>query len=153
NALWTDLASDKSDKAYAAGRLLRADPTRAVPFVQERLKAKEEGPEEKNYKRLFAGLEDDEFTKREAATKELEKQGRLAEAAMRRALAKDPSEEVRRRLERLLSLLGERKPLTAEQQRDVRAVRVLEQSGTPEAKKLLEALAKDSSGWWVTQEA
>jgi hypothetical protein len=43
--------------------------------------------------------------------------------------------------------------LTASQQRDVRAVRVLEQAGTARAKKLLEVLAKESPGWWVRQEA
>jgi hypothetical protein len=35
----------------------------------------------------------------------------------------------------------------------VRAVRVLEQAGTPEARKFLESLTKESPGWWVTQEA
>ena len=30
---------------------------------------------------------------------------------------------------------------------------MLEQVGTPEAHKLLEALAKDAPGWWVAQEA
>jgi hypothetical protein len=35
----------------------------------------------------------------------------------------------------------------------VRAVRVLEQAGTPEARALLQSLTKESPGWWVTQEA
>jgi hypothetical protein len=38
------------------------------------------------------------------------------------------------------------------QQRDVRAVRVLEQAGTPEPRKRLESLTIESPGWWVTHE-
>jgi hypothetical protein len=72
---------------------------------------------------------------------------------MRQALAAGPSLETQKRLERLLTLLGEDRPLSADQQRDVRAVRVLEQAGTPEARKFLESLTKESPGWWVTQEA
>jgi hypothetical protein len=53
-------------------------------------------------------------------------------------------------LERLLKRMAH--PLSAEQQRDVRAVRVLEQAATPEARRLLEALKNESPGWWVTQE-
>jgi hypothetical protein len=44
------------------------------------------------------------------------------------------------------------KGLIAEQQRDVRAVRVVEQMGTTQAKDLLEAVSKQSA-WWVSQEA
>jgi len=153
DALWADLASDEGGKAYAAARLLRADPARSLPFLQGRLKPKADGPDEKKLKQLIADLDADEFDKREAAAKELEKAGRPAESALRAALAASPSAEVRTRVERLLKLLGEDRPLTAEQQRDVRAVRVLEQVGTPEARKLLEALVKESPGWWVTQEA
>ena len=43
--------------------------------------------------------------------------------------------------------------MTPEQQRDVRTVRVLAQPSTPESKKTLESLAKESGGSWITQEA
>jgi hypothetical protein len=152
--LWADLASDEGGRAYAAARLLRADPARAVPFLQARLDPKAQGPDEKKVKQQIAGLDADEFDQREEATQELGRLGPAAEPALRSALAAGPSAETRARLERLLKGLGgEGRALTAGQQRDVRAVRVLGQAGTPEARALLEALAKDSAGWWVTQEA
>jgi hypothetical protein len=152
NARWADLASDEGGKVYAAARLLRADPARSVPFLEKRLAAKAPGPDQKKLKKLVADLDSDDFRTREAATKELEKLGKAAEAALRGALAAGPGLEAKVRLERLLKRLG-RTELTAEQQRDVRAVRVLELAGTPQARKLLEALSKESAGWWVTQEA
>jgi hypothetical protein len=57
------------------------------------------------------------------------------------------------RIEKLLAALGADAPLTAEQNRELRAVRVLEGMGTPEARKALEALVRESPGWWVSQEA
>jgi WD40 repeat protein len=154
NALWADLASDDGGKVYAAVRLLRADPTRSVPFLQKQLAVTSASPDQKKLEQLIANLDADEFHKREAATKELEKLGKAAETAMRTALAGRPSLEVKRRLEQLLKRPGdEGAALTAQQQRDVRVVRVLEQTGTPQARKLLEGLSKKSSGWWVTREA
>jgi WD40 repeat protein len=152
-ALWTDLASDEGSRPYAAARLLRADPARAVPFLRDHMKPKEPGPDEKKLQQLVAELGAEEFAKREAATKGLERLGRQAEKALRAAVATAQSAELRHRAKRLLKLLGEGRPLTPEQQRDRRAVRVLEQAGTPEAHKLLEALAKESRSWWTAQEA
>jgi hypothetical protein len=152
NALWTDLASNEGGKIYVAVRFLRADPAQSVPFLRQHLKPKAT-PDQKKLKQLIADLDADEFKKREAATRELEKLGRAAETALRQALTARPSPEVRVRLERLLKPLGAGRALTAEQQRDVWAVRVLEQVGTPQARKLLHALSKESSGWWVTREA
>jgi WD40 repeat protein len=153
DSLWADLASDDGGKAYAASRLLRADPARSVPFLAERLGPKGEGPDDKKLKHLVADLDAEEFDRREAATKELEKAGPAADV-LRAALAASPSAEARVRLERLLrGLSGAAQALTAEQQRDVRAVRALEQAGTPEARKLLEVLVKETSGWWVAREA
>jgi hypothetical protein len=150
--LWEDLASDQGLKAYAALRTLRADPARSVPFLRERLKPRTATVGEKKIKELIADLDADEFAKREQATRELEKLGSVVESALREALGSEPPLEAKRRLERLLQALGGDGELT-QRQRDVRAVRVLEQAGTPEAKKLLEALAKESPGSWVVEEA
>ena len=150
---WADLGSEEGGKAYAALRMLRADPAHSVPFLQDRLKPRAPRPDEKKLKQLIADLDADEFATREKASKELEKLGKNAEDTIRQALAAGPSVEAQKRLEKLLNLLGEDRPLSADQQRDVRAVRMLEQAGTPEARKLLESLIKDSPGWWVTQEA
>jgi hypothetical protein len=68
-------------------------------------------------------------------------------------LTASPDAELKLRAERLLKQFGDDRPLTAAQKRDVRAVRLLEQAATPEAKKLLESLTKESPGWWATQEA
>jgi dipeptidyl aminopeptidase/acylaminoacyl peptidase len=152
-ALWADLGSDDGGKAYAAARRLRADPARSVPFLQQRLKPREPGADDKEIRKLIADLDSEKFATREKAMKDLEQLGKAAEPALRAALAGSPSVEVKRRLEQLLKPFDERAALTPEQQRDVRAVRVLEQARTPEAKVLLEALTKETSGWWVAQEA
>jgi WD40 repeat protein len=151
--LWDDLASEEGGRVYAAVRLLRADPARSVPFLQKRLAREEGGPDRKKVKQWIADLDSDDFTKREEATKALEKLGPAAEDALRQALEGKPSLEAKVRLERLLKRLGSAGALTAGQQRDVRAVRVLEQAGTPAARKLLHALVKESPGWWASREA
>jgi hypothetical protein len=107
----------------------------------------------RHLRQWIADLDSDTFATREKATQELEKLGRAVEASLRAALAADPPLEAKRRLEALLDRLGTEAALTPEQQRDVRAVRVLEVAGTPEAKKVLEALAKGSRSWWVVREA
>jgi hypothetical protein len=151
-SLWDELASAEGGEAYASLRMLRADPARSVPFLQARLQPRADGPDDKKIKRLIADLDSDDFDVRERATKALEQLGKDAESALREALAGSPDPEVQVRAERLLNGIGEG-ALTAEQKRDVRAVRVLEQAGTPEARALLEALTKESPGWWATQEA
>jgi dipeptidyl aminopeptidase/acylaminoacyl peptidase len=151
--LWDDLGGDGAGKVYAALRMLRADPAQSVPFLQERLKPRGEKPDEKKIKQLIADLAADEFGAREKASKALEELGRAAETPLREALAGSPDAELKLRAERLLKQFGDDRPLTAVQKRDVRAVHLLEQAATPEAKKLLASLTKESPGWWATQEA
>jgi len=67
-------------------------------------------------------------------------------------VAHPPSREVLRRAEALLSKLNRRR-LDPEQTRAARAVDVLEQIGTPEARQLLEALAQGAPGAWLTDQA
>jgi dipeptidyl aminopeptidase/acylaminoacyl peptidase len=153
DALWADLGGDDARKAYAALRTLRAAPADSLPYLSDRLKPKPAGADAKKIADLIAALDSDDFDTREKATKDLEGLGRAAESAVRQALAGKPSAEARVRLGNVLDKLGGESALTPEQNRDLRAVRVLEGVGTPEARKLLESLVKESPGWWVSQEA
>jgi hypothetical protein len=86
----------------------------------------------------------------------LEERGWRVEPALRRVLANDPSGEVRRRVEQLLGKLASVKPhetTTASERRALRAVVLLEQIGNPEARRLLEALARGAKGARLTKEA
>jgi hypothetical protein len=71
-----------------------------------------------------------------------------AEPALRRALGRRPSEEVRHRAEQLLKKLGEGNRLQV-----LRGLEVLEHAGTPQARQVLDKLARGASGAWLTQEA
>ena len=72
-ALWTDLGSDDAAKAYdAGGRFLGAAETTAA-FLSKQLHPVAD--ETKRIRGLIAALDDNEFTKREAAGKELEQLG------------------------------------------------------------------------------
>jgi dipeptidyl aminopeptidase/acylaminoacyl peptidase len=153
DALWDDLGGDDARKAYAAVRTLRAAPADSLPFLRDRLRPKDAGPDAKKIVAFIADLDNDDFDTRERATKGLEDLGRAAESAVRQALAGKTSAEAKVRLERLLSKLGDGSTLTPEQNRDLRAVRAIEGIGTPEARKVLDALVRESPGWWVTQEA
>lgn len=86
--------------------------------------------------RLISDLDSNEFAVREQATRKLEELGELAEPALRRAIKKPPSLEVRRRSEALLA------KVPGARWRVVRAVAVLEHVERPEAHAFLESLAK-----------
>src|SRR4029453_17133380 len=97
-------------------------------------------PDPQRLRQLLDDLDSAQFAVRQNASRELEKQRELAEPALRAALAKQPSAEVRRRLEQLLEKLGG--PLVdPEQLRGVRAIEALEYIGSAEARALLQTLA------------
>lgn len=148
-ALWDDLASHDTRKAHLAIVALATAPAQAVPFLQERLQPIP-APDPKRLPGLIADLGSDVFKVREQAAKELEKFGDLAAPPLRKVLAGKPSLEVRRRVE---GLLGKLSPLTPDRLRQQRAVQALERVGTPEAKQLLETLAKQAEDSWLSQEA
>jgi hypothetical protein len=75
-----------------------------------------------------------------------------AEPTLKRALEEAASAEVRRSAKRLLDKLAAAQ-LSPEQLLAQRATDVLERIGTPEAKALLERLARGADGVWLTQEA
>jgi WD40 repeat protein len=133
--LWSALAQDAAP-AHDALRTLAARPAQTVPFLRERLHPVVE-PDAALLKRLVAGLDDEDFDRREKASAELAKLGEAALSALRKAEASG-SAEVRQRAERLVARLEDGGP---EQLRQARAVEVLERCATPEACKLLDALA------------
>jgi len=100
--------------------------------------------------RLVADLDSNEFSVREKATQELQALGERAAPSLRRALEKQPSLELRRRVKELLDGLNQ---LPAEQVRGIRAVEVLEHTGSLEARRILRSLAQGTPEARLTREA
>ncbi len=89
---------------------------------------------------------------REKAQRELEELGELAEPSLRQTMASKPTRELHRRVQALLERL--RGPVTrTETLRSLRAVAVLEDIGTPVARRLLEDLVKGAPEARLTREA
>jgi hypothetical protein len=147
---WADLASEDAARADESIGELAASPGQAVVLLKARLQPAQAAAAER-VRRLIADLDSEEFAVRETASRELGQLGDQAGPALRRALAANPSVELRRRLEPLLeSLHTLRSP---EAMRQVRAVQVLEFVSTPEARQVLEVLAKGAPGARLTNEA
>jgi hypothetical protein len=146
---WDDLA-DKPQPAFQAVGLLSNHPDQAVPFLRTHLKPAP-SVEVKLLKRLITDLDSETYAIREQASKELERLGDGAAAALEKALAKGPSLEARRRMETALKRLGGVAP--SETLRALRAVEVLEHAQTPDARELLVALAGGAEGARLTREA
>jgi len=151
DAAWTGLADDDSGKAFDMIGRLEASPEAAVAVLRERLKAAT-AADAKHIDQLIVQLNDDDFDKRESASRELGGLGTLAEKALRQALTKSPSAESTRRIKELLKKIGEG-AVSGEGVRQARALEVLENIGTAEAKKLLEELAKGAADATLTREA
>jgi WD40 repeat protein len=150
--LWADLASDNAGRAGRAIWTLAAAPDQAVPCLGERLRPlaveanKALAKIAARIAPLLRDLDDDAFAVRDKARRELKKLGAAAEPVLRQALAKKGlSLETRRRLEQLLKAVesSSRQPPTGEALRNVRALEVLEQIGTREARAALKALTTD----------
>jgi hypothetical protein len=148
-AWWDDLASDDARRAYAAvWRLAEAPRGAGVTIVADRLRPPP--VDGKEVRRLIDELDSDTFAVREKATRRLEALGAAALPALREALAKEPSLEVRRRLEKLLASKADASP---EVRRRLRALQVLERAGSAEARQALAALARGATHTAEAQEA
>jgi hypothetical protein len=145
---WQELAGLDARRAQTVVRALTASGEAAIPFLQERLKPARPAP----FSRWIADLDSDEYSVREVATRELMRSGRQASTALRDALRKGPGLEPRRRIEALLARLRNG-PVPPELLRQVRAVQVLEQVGSPDGRRLLTKLARGAADSLLTQEA
>jgi hypothetical protein len=109
-------------------------------------------PDARRFERLLSDLGSPRFATRQQATRESEMLHELAEPGFRKALALANDVETRRRLEGLLENLTQREPSPSLLQA-LRAVEVLEQIGTPEARELLQNYVKGLSGYRATEAA
>jgi WD40 repeat protein len=149
--IWLELADEDAATAFRAITALAAVPDQALPWLRRHVRPAP-GIGAQQTAQLIADLDHAEFAVREKATRELEKLDFAAEPALRHALAKPPSPEVRRRVQAVLAKLGTRVP-SGEEMRPLRAVEVLEQIGTPEVRQVLQGLADGAPDARLTQQA
>jgi hypothetical protein len=133
--LWKELAGEDEAKGYRAFWTLTAAPKQAVPFLSRKLAPTPAKGNVAQIRLWISQLDDDAFGVREEASKQLAKHLEAAAPHLEGELHRDPSVEVRKRIERLLQ--GRR----AGHHRTEKAIRVLEYSDAPEARKALEKLA------------
>jgi hypothetical protein len=151
-ALWQDLGSADAGKAYEAIRTLSAAPRQAVPLLCQRVKPLDP-PDAQKLARLIADLDSNEFAARQQANIELAKMGDLAAVALQKALDERPNLEMRRRIEQLLEKLVSTEELPANLLRALRALEVLEQLNTPDARQAVEGIARGAAGATLTRKA
>jgi WD40 repeat protein len=147
--LRTDLAAADGHRAYRALWTLVAAQDQAVALFRERLRPVI-AADPRRVAKLLADLDSDAFAVRDNSSKELQKLGETALSSVQKTLAGKLPLEVRRRLEQLLEMMS---GSPAEQIYRVRAVEVLEQIGSPEARRLLETLASGVPEARLTREA
>jgi WD40 repeat protein len=148
---WVELGRDQKAAARAAKRLA-ATPDDTIPFLKDRLRRA--AAAEEQARRFIIDLDDDHFDVREKASRGLEGLGPEAAFPLWLALQGSPNAEVRARVEKLLDKMKtpEGKP-NFQPGSITRALAVLEEIGTPAARRALEGLAKGSAQSEVTRQA
>ena len=148
---WQDLASDDAELAYRATWRLIQNPEPAVKLLREHLKAAS-APDLAQIQGWIDDLSSPTFAVREKANARLRALEELAEPPLRKQLEANLDLETRRRVESLLSKLDQPTSLP-EKLRQIRAIEVLEALATPQAKELLQLLAKGHPTDRQTREA
>src|SRR5262249_57226416 len=110
-ALWLALGANDAERAYQAVCDLTADAGRGVALVKERLETFADIPAQ--ITRLMTDLDSPQFAVRERASQDLEKISELGEPVLRQVLRDKPTLETRRRIERVLEKLRQRKDTAA----------------------------------------
>jgi outer membrane protein assembly factor BamB len=152
-AHWKHLASTDAGAAFKAVCALAGNPDTSLPLLRRRLtEARPSGPSGADVSRWVRELDSDVYAVREAATRELELAGVRALPALQKALANPSSLEVKKRARRLVARLDPTE-LPPEELVRLRGVQALEYIATPEARQLLEQLARGAAGDRVGDEA
>jgi WD40 repeat protein len=149
-ACWNDLVARDPKTAYKAMNLLLTDAPATVPFLGERLRV--EPIDAEAVRGWLRDLDADDFAARERASRELGALVDRIEPRLQKALKNTTSLEVRRRLLDILKQSSEAK-LSLPTVRQLRAVAVLEQIATPEARRALQTVSQSEAAKRVTAAA
>ncbi len=136
---WSDLGAGDVKGGNAVDGLVAAGDT-AVALLKEKLKPIPAN-DVKRIRELIHQLDNKQFATREAATKELANLGVRARPSLEQALKEKPSPERRRRIEELLRVIPTLSRASPDVVRVFRAIQVLEEIGSREARELIEELA------------
>jgi hypothetical protein len=146
DALGAALTGANPDLAMVAMQALLRAPSQAVPWLRDTTPPLA-APDAKGVARLLTDLGSEQFAVRQKAVGDLEKSGPAVLVDLRKHLANDPTLDVRVRLESLI------RQLASEEARSLRCVVLLERCNTPEARQLLETLAKGAADARLTEVA
>jgi WD40 repeat protein len=151
--LWGDLTGPDGARALRAIHWLAESAELSVPFVRGRLHGTV--PRAPRLAKLIEELGSETFRIREQATRELEKIGPEMRAELRDVLRSKIPLEVKRRVEKVLEKLDDPKEraLPSPESITLRCIEVLELSGTPKARQVLEEIANGLTDSLATQEA
>jgi hypothetical protein len=153
-SLWSDLSGQDASKARQALWTLVAADGASVAFLRACLHPATNPDSAEAIARLVADLDSPKYAVRTRAKARLTQLAELAEPALREAEKNHPSLEQRQRIEELLRLVVDlRSRPSGDRLRSLRAVEILEQIDTPQARKLLQALASGAAGALLTREA
>jgi hypothetical protein len=147
--VWEDLLGSEAKAGFEAIRALIQSPDSAIALLRGRVKPVEPVNAAK-LKQLLRDLDGDDFEARQGALAELQKLGDRIEGALQHALKTIPSLEAKRRLQALLENVDVPLP---ERLAQGRALESLEQIASPEAVRLIEALAAGAPEARLTREA
>ncbi|MDZ4818810.1 MAG: hypothetical protein SGJ20_07540, partial [Planctomycetota bacterium] len=154
-AHWTELGSPDPGRVQRAVWKLATAQSESLAILQERIKPVPVDEQTSNQiAQLVLQMDDDQFTLREQASEQAAALGENAEPFLREALQTSESAEVRYRIRQLLDQFAA-KPLVVpvDQLRAIRAVQILQQVNSPEARELLKELSTGAPEARLTQAA
>ncbi len=146
---WTDLESRDARRALLAQSQFLAGPGEAIKIFSARIPAAE-AIDPKRIERWIDDLDAAEFATRDAATTSLQNAIPQTGPLLEKRLAGNVTVEVRQRITQILSKREEKTPA---QLRQIRAVHIMEQLGTAEAKALLQTWASGYADAELTRHA
>jgi hypothetical protein len=149
---WEVLRKPDAAEAFEAQKSLAAAGDAALVLLRDRLRPVPGGERDKILTRLVRDLEADAFEVRRQAFAKLQAEGPVAEAVLVLSLRTEPSPEARSRIRQLLEPLWQRRH-TPDELQALRGVEVLEWIGSPEARRVVEGLARGRLGDRLTREA